>query len=162
MIRVLTQRNQAHASEGYSALLASRPALAEELTIQTAISFVRATGARLHVLHVSSAAGVELIRRAKAEGLPVTAETAPHYLFLSADDYDRIGPMIKVYPVVKEEKDRQALWRGLEDGTLDFVASDHAPHTLEEKGAACSRARPVCAVSRACCHCCLAKSPRDI
>lgn len=133
LIRVLTQRNQAHASEGYSALLASRPALAEELTIQTAISFVRATGARLHVLHVSSAAGVELIRRAKAEGLPVTAETAPHYLFLSADDYDRIGPMIKVYPVVKEEKDRQALWRGLEDGTLDFVASDHAPHTLEEK-----------------------------
>ena len=133
LIHTLTARNAQAGGTDYRALLASRPALAEELTVQTALSFSRATGARLHILHVTSARGVELIRRAKTEGVPVTAETCPQYLFLSADDYDKVGSMMKVYPVVKEESDRQALWKGLLDGTLDFVASDHAPHTIAEK-----------------------------
>ena len=133
LIHTLTQRNTAGNSQDYRALMASRPALAEVLTIQTALAFARDTGAHLHVLHVTSKEGVELIRRAKADGVPVTAETCPHYLMLSADDYDRVGPMIKVYPVIKEKSDQLALWEGLKDGTLDFVASDHAPHRIREK-----------------------------
>lgn len=133
LIHVLTKRNAMSGGTDYRALLASRPALAEVLTIQTALAFARDTGAHLHILHVTSGDGVALIRRAKAEGVPVTAETCPHYLLLSADDYERVGPMIKVYPVIKEESDRLALWQGLMDGTLDFVASDHAPHCISEK-----------------------------
>ena len=133
LIHMLTERNRQAGGSDYRALMDSRPALAEVLTIQTALAFAKDTGAHLHILHVSSAQGVELIRRAKADGVPVTAETCPHFLFLSADDYDRVGPMIKVYPVIKEESDRLALWAGLKDGTLDFVASDHAPHTVAEK-----------------------------
>ena len=133
LIHVLTKRNEASGRKDYQALLSSRPALAEVLTVQTALAFSKATGARLHVLHVTSKEGVELIRRAKADGVPVTAETCPQYLMLSADDYDRVGPMIKVYPVIKEKKDQLALWQGLKDGTLDFIASDHAPHLISEK-----------------------------
>ncbi|MFA6850077.1 MAG: allantoinase AllB [Selenomonadaceae bacterium] len=133
LIHTLTERVAASGRDDYPALMEARPALAEILTVQTALAYSRATGARLHILHVTARETVELIRRAKKEGIPVTAETCPHYLFLSADDYDRIGPMIKVYPVIKEEKDRVALWEGLLDGTLDFVASDHAPHKIEEK-----------------------------
>lgn len=133
LINMLTQRVKASGRKDYRALVETRPALAEVLTVQTALAFARDTGAHLHILHVTSAEAVELIRQAKADGVPVTAETCPQYLFLSADDYDRIGPMIKVYPVVKEEKDRLALWQGLLDGTLDFVASDHAPHLIKEK-----------------------------
>lgn len=133
LIRVLTKRTLASGRRDYQALLEARPALAEVLTIQTALAFAEDTGAHLHVLHVSSEAGVELIRQGKAKGIPVTAETCPHYLFLSDEDYERVGSAIKVYPVIKKESDRQALWQGLMDGTLDFVASDHAPHSIAEK-----------------------------
>lgn len=136
LIHRLTEELKARGDIGdddYEAFLATRPALAEELTVATAISMARDTGAHLHILHVTSARGVELIRRAKAEGVHITAETAPHYLFLSAEDYPEIGPLMKVYPLIKNKADQAALWAGLLDGTLDFVASDHAPHRLEEK-----------------------------
>jgi len=133
LIHTLTNRIKKSGRTDYRALLETRPALAEVLTIQTALTFAKATGARLHVLHVTSAAGVDLIRNAKKTGVHVTAETCPQYLFLTADDFERVGPMIKVYPVIKEESDRQALWQGLLDGTLNFVASDHAPHLISEK-----------------------------
>lgn len=133
LIHRLTKEVMQTGRRDYRALLDSRPALAEVLTVGTAIAMAAHTGARLHVLHVTSKEGVELIRQAKAKGLPVTAETCPQYLFLSADDYERLGPVMKVYPPVKEKEDQQALWQGLLDGTIDFVASDHAPHRIEEK-----------------------------
>src|SRR5699024_3084115 len=91
------------------------------------------TGAKLHILHVSTAEGVDLIRRAQDEGYPITAETCPHYLFLTDKDYAEIGPSMKVYPLIKRQKDQDRLWEGILDGTLSFVCSDHAPHTAKEK-----------------------------
>ena len=135
LIRRLTEEldTSKTADDDYAAFLSTRPSLAEELTVATAISMARDTGAHLHILHMTSRRGVELVRRAKAEGVSVTAETAPHYLFLSAEDFPAVGPMMKVYPLIKSKDDQAALWAGLLDGTLDFVASDHAPHRIEEK-----------------------------
>jgi len=73
------------------------------------------------------------VRAAKREGLPITAETIPSFLFLDADDYAQLGTVIKIHPAVKYHEDQQALWEGLRDGSLDCVATDHAPHTREEK-----------------------------
>lgn len=133
LIQTLTKRLQQSGRTDYEALIDSRPALAEALTIQTAALLAQATNARLHILHVTSKLGVEAIREAKAKGIQITGETCPHYLFLSAKDYEKIGPMMKVYPVIKHEEDRLALWESLFDGTLDFIASDHAPHIVSEK-----------------------------
>ncbi len=116
-----------------AAHLASRPAEVEALALEQAFDLVRASGARLHVHHLSSAKGLELVRAAKREGLPVTAETIPPFLFLDSRDYGRLGTAMKIYPPVKEPADREALWEGLLDGSIDCVATDHAPHTAEEK-----------------------------
>ncbi len=133
LINHLTKRLERSANNDYDTFLASRPNLAEELTIQTGIAMAKQTGARLHILHVSTAEGVELIREAQREGYPITAETCPHYLFLSNEDYTKIGPVMKVYPLVKFKKDQDAIWDGIKDGTISFVCSDHAPHTADEK-----------------------------
>jgi allantoinase len=133
LIKHLTVKMQKEGKSDYETLLASRPNLAEVLTIQTAISFAKVTGARLHILHVSTAEGVELIRQAQEDGLTITAETCPHYLFLTNEDYAKIGPSMKIYPLVKRKKDQEKLWEGISNGVLSFVCSDHAPHTEEEK-----------------------------
>jgi allantoinase len=129
----LSKKVEASGRRDYEALLAGRPNLAEETTIQTGIAFARKTGARLHILHITTAEGVQRVRQAQKEGLPVTAETCPHYLFLSNEDFDRVGPTMKVYPPVKYKKDQEAIWQGLDDGVVSIVCSDHAPHTAEEK-----------------------------
>lgn len=87
----------------------------------------------LHVLHVGVGDGVEHLRRAKADGVDVTAETCTHYLTLTDRDARRCGAVMKTYPLIRTAADRQAVWQGLADGTLDWVCSDHAPHTCEEK-----------------------------
>lgn len=133
IIQHLTRRVEESGRRDYEALIEGRPSLAEETTVQTGIAFAKKTGARLHILHVSTGEAIEAIQQAQAQGYPVTAETCPHYLFLSNEDYDRIGPAMKVYPVVKYKKDQAALWNGLEDGVVSVVCSDHAPHTEEEK-----------------------------
>ena len=133
LIQTLTKRLQQSGKKDYEALIQSRPALAEALTIQTASLLAKATGARLHILHLTSKMGMEAVAQAKANGVNITAETCPQYLFLSAKDYDSVGPMMKVYPVIKHEEDRLALWQGLKNGTIDFIASDHAPHIISEK-----------------------------
>lgn len=133
LISMLTKRVRESGRDDYAALLEARPDLAEGLTVQTAIAFSKATGAHLHVLHITSRMGVDMVRRAQKDGVPVTAETCTHYLFLSDKDYDKIGPGMKVYPPIKHETDRLALWEGLMDGTIDHVSSDHAPHSLKEK-----------------------------
>jgi len=96
------------------------------------IELVRQTGCGYHVCHISTSQSVDLIRRARAEGLDVTCETAPHYLLLTEDDLQDEG-RFKMNPPVREKADREALLQGLADGTIDMIATDHAPHSAEEK-----------------------------
>lgn len=117
----------------YDAAVAARPSLAEELTIQTGISFAKELGTNLHVLHISSKEGIELVEKAQKQGLNVTGETCPHFLYLTNEDFEEIGNMMKVYPLVKFKEDKERLWKALTDGTLSLICSDHAPHTEEEK-----------------------------
>lgn len=117
----------------YDNAVEKRPSLAEELTIQTGISFAKELGTKFHVLHISSKEGVELVENARKNGLNVTGETCPHYLFLTNQDFKHIGNNMKVYPLVKYKEDKERLWKGIREGTLSLVCSDHAPHTEDEK-----------------------------
>ena len=96
------------------------------------LELVRETGCAYHVCHISTKESVSLIRRAKAEGLNVSCETAPHYLLLNDSMLQEDG-RFKMNPPIRSEEDRQALLEGLRDGTIDMIATDHAPHTAEEK-----------------------------
>lgn len=133
LIQMLTNRVEERGGRTYEDLLEGRPNLAEVLTVQTGIEMAKATGVRYHVLHVSSGESVEKVRQAQEAGYPVTVETCPHYLFLSNEDYEKVGPHMKVYPPVKYKKDQLAIWEGISDGTISHVCSDHAPHTEAEK-----------------------------
>lgn len=126
----------AHAYGGgprYADFVASRPDEAELDAIQAVIDGVRATGCRSHILHLSSAAALPLIAAAKAEGLPISAETCPHYLVFSADEIADGGTRFKCCPPIRDAANRDALWAGLEAGTIDLIASDHSPSTAELK-----------------------------
>lgn len=96
------------------------------------IDLVRRTGCAYHICHVSTKETVELVREAKEEGLPVTCETAPHYLVLDKDNISDEG-RFKMNPPIRGKKDRNALIEGIQDGTIDVIATDHAPHSKEEK-----------------------------
>lgn len=109
------------------------PAAAEEVMVYRDICLARLTGARLHLAHVSTAGSVALIREAKAAGLPVTAETAPHYFTLTEEAVLGFDTNAKVNPPLRSEEDRAAIIEGLADGTLDAIATDHAPHSVLEK-----------------------------
>jgi dihydroorotase len=109
------------------------PAVAEEAIIARDVLLAEHVGARLHICHVSTAGSVEIIRRAKARGINVTAEVTPHHLLLTdalAETYD---PIYKVNPPLRTDEDVQALRVALADGTIDIVATDHAPHPREAK-----------------------------
>ncbi|SDI55794.1 allantoinase AllB [Natribacillus halophilus] len=119
--------------DSYQALLASRPGVAEQLTVETGLTLAKAAGVHFHVLHVSAAESVAAVRRAKAAGQRVSVETCPHYLFLNEEDYETVGKDMKIFPLVKTAADQKAIWEGVNDGTITVVCSDHAPHTEEEK-----------------------------
>jgi len=108
------------------------PSESEWKPIERDLRLVKETGCRYHVCHVSCKESVELIRRAKAEGLDVTCETGPHYLLMSQDDLKDEG-RFKMNPPLRDAADRDALVEGLLDGTIDMIATDHAPHSAEEK-----------------------------
>ncbi len=133
IIKAATARLRAQGRTDPGAHALARPALAEAESIHRMILFAGATGARLHIFHMSARQGVELVRRGKNDGIKVTSETCPHYLTLTADDMPRVGPASKINPPLRGAEDIEALWDGLRDGTVDFVVTDHAPHTLEEK-----------------------------
>jgi len=109
------------------------PAIAEELMLHRDIELVRLTGAPMHFLHLSTRGSVELVRRAKADGLPVTAEVAPHHLALTDELLRGFDPVFKVNPPLRTADDIAALRAGLLDGTIDAVATDHAPHAHHTK-----------------------------
>jgi dihydroorotase len=113
--------------------LAGIPNAAESVTVMRDIALCELTGARLHIAHVSTRESVEAIRAAKRRGAPVTAETAPHYFSLTDAAVGEYDTHAKMNPPLRSEQDRQAIREALADGTLDAIATDHAPHAPEEK-----------------------------
>ncbi len=109
------------------------PALAEELMVHRDIELSRLTGAPIHLLHLSTAVSVDLVRRAKAGGVSVTAEVAPHHLCLTDERLRGFDPLFKVSPPLRTKSDIEALIEGVVDGTIDAIATDHAPHTADAK-----------------------------
>jgi dihydroorotase len=122
-----------HPIETYDDLLFARPAIAEATSIAVGAQFARATGCRFHVVHMASAEGADVVRQARASGVPITAETCPQYLTLTDQDAEALGPAIKVYPPVRTKADQDTLWAAVRNGTISSVGSDHAPHLIEEK-----------------------------
>ncbi len=121
--------------ETYADLLAARPAEAEAVAIAAAAEIAGASGVRLHIAHLSSAPGLAAAKEAIRAGAPLTLETCPQYLWLCDEDFDRVGTAMKVFPPVRTAGDRDALVEGLAQGTIGIVATDHAPHSDEEKAA---------------------------
>jgi allantoinase len=111
----------------------SRPAEAESEAISRAVAFAAETGCRLHVVHVSTARGAEIISVARARGVDVSGETCPHYLLYVEDDLERLGGLGKCAPPFRTASDRDGLWTHLSEGRLAMVVSDHSPSTLELK-----------------------------
>ena len=109
------------------------PAITESLAVARELEIVRSINGRYHFAHISSKRSVELIREAKKEGLNVTAETAPHYFSLTEDDIIDYDARYKVNPPLRTKEDLNAVIQGLQDGTIDVIATDHAPHTVHEK-----------------------------
>ncbi|MEM9515063.1 MAG: dihydroorotase [Actinomycetota bacterium] len=133
-VEPLTQGAVMHEGECCSRLgLPGWPALAEELMVHRDIELSRLTGAPIHLLHLSTEGSVELVRTAKADGLAVTAEATPHHISLTDERLASYQALYKVNPPLRTMADVEAVRRGLIDGTIDAVATDHAPHTPESK-----------------------------
>jgi len=115
-----------HDPEVYSQ---ARPAAAEAESIEKALAWTN----RLHICHLSSAQGLERVRKARKSGRKVTSEVTPHHLLLNTKDYKKQGSYLKMNPPLRSQADNDALWQGLRSGTIDILASDHAPHLPEEK-----------------------------
>jgi dihydroorotase len=139
----LVEGGQMHEGAHSAAMgLAGRPAEAEDVIVARDIAMARMTGGRLHLCHLSSARSVESVRRAKAEGVRVTAEVTPHHLVFTDDDLVTYDTNFKVHPPLRTAEDRDALRVGVADGTIDAIATDHAPHAVEEKEAEFDRSPP--------------------
>ncbi|GAA3334949.1 allantoinase AllB [Amorphoplanes nipponensis] len=123
----------AASSPAYADFLASRPPDAEHAAVATAIAAARATGRRVHILHLSAATALPLIERARADGLPVTAETCPHYLTLDAAHIPAGATEFKCCPPIRDAANADRLWAALADGLISCVVSDHSPCTPELK-----------------------------
>jgi allantoinase len=117
----------------YATYLHSRPNAAEDAAIELLLRVCRDTGARIHVVHLSSASALEILRRAKSERLPLSAETTPHYLHFEAESVPRGRTEFKCAPPIREQANREQLWRGLSDWLIELVVSDHSPCTPELK-----------------------------
>ncbi|HEY8702550.1 MAG TPA: allantoinase AllB [Arthrobacter sp.] len=117
----------------YSAFLASRPRGAENKAVAEVIERARRTGARAHILHLSSSDALPMIAAAKRDGVRLTVETCPHYLTLTAEEIPDGATAYKCCPPIREASNRELLWEGLQNGTIDCVVSDHSPSTLDLK-----------------------------
>jgi dihydroorotase len=132
----LAEGGQMHEGPTSSSLgLAGQPREAEEVVVARDLAVARLTGGRLHLCHLSSAGSVEMVRRAKAEGLRVTAEVTPHHLVFTEEDLLTYDTNMKMNPPLRAGRDRGELRAALADGTIDAIATDHAPHAVEEKEA---------------------------
>ncbi len=120
-------------SRRYRDFLASRPDESEVSAIRTVIEATREYGTRAHILHLSSAKALGLIADARAEGLPLSVETCPHYLVFDVDHLPDGAAEFKCCPPIRDQGNQDALWEGLRDGLIDCIVSDHSPSTVEEK-----------------------------
>ncbi len=122
--------------EGYitgKAHAVSRPVLAEVQSVERVLRFAKETGAKIEIAHVSTPQAMELIKQARLEGVKVYAETCPHYLFLNEEDLEKHGPFAKCNPPLRSQELVDRLWDYVNDGTVDYIGSDHSPFLLEEK-----------------------------
>lgn len=126
-VRGLTDRIQSRGGNCPADYAAARPAAAEVAAVARIIEAARASGARIHIVHLAAGEAVDLVSAARLEGLPVSAETCPHYLEFTNVDFQRLGSVLKTAPVVKSEQDRDRLWQGIASRELSFVTTDHAP-----------------------------------
>ena len=113
--------------------LQGSPAIAEEVVVARDLLLAKFTGARLHLCHISTKGAVDLIREAKRDGVRITCETCPHYFYFNDEALESFDANYKVNPPIRSEADRQAIIEGLKDGTIDCIATDHAPHCRAEK-----------------------------
>ena len=127
------QRSTKPSSRDYSEFLASRPKGAENVAIAELIEEARRTKARVHVLHLSSGDSLSLIKSAREDGINITVETCPHYLSLTAEEIADGATQYKCCPPIREKKNQEELWRGLTDGIIDQIVSDHSPCTADLK-----------------------------
>jgi allantoinase len=127
------QLREAPASRRYPDFVASRPPEAENRAVATVLDAAARTGARVHILHLSSASALPLVAAARRDGVRVTAETCPHYLTLAEEEVPDGATEFKCCPPIRDAANRDALWAGLRDGVLDIVVSDHSPCTPELK-----------------------------
>lgn len=124
--------------EGYHSLklgIPGIPSASEASCIAREIELIRQTKGKIHFAHISTKEAVELIRRAKSESLKISCETTPHHLILTDEDIQDFNPNKKINPPLRSKDDQEALIKGVLDGTIDTLATDHAPHTIEEKSA---------------------------
>jgi allantoinase len=119
----------------YAEMLEIRSDTAEAVSIAVAAELSASSRCRFHVVHTASARGIRVVRRAQADGVWLSAETCPHYLALTAQDYPALGVSMKVFPPIRSQADQAALWQAVADGTIASLGSDHAPHTRSEKAA---------------------------
>ena len=119
--------------QDYASYLHSRPNAAEDEAIAMLVRVCAETGARIHVVHLSSASALQLLQNARARRLPITAETTPHYLHFEAESIPHAHTEFKCAPPIRERENREQLWRGLASGLIDVVVSDHSPCTPELK-----------------------------
>lgn len=133
IIEYYTKKLKAEGRTDPVAHVEARPNIAEAECIARAIMFAEQTGCKLHIYHMSSKEGVDLVGAAKARGVDVSAETGPHYLLLDYTHMHKVGSMLKMNPPVRALADQKRLREGLLDGTVEAIATDHSPHTLEEK-----------------------------
>ena len=120
--------------------LEGRPAIAEELVIMRDAMLAEETQAAVHVCHISTAKSVDIIRRMKKKGVAITCETCPQYFTITEDEILNKGALARVNPPLRTEKDMKGILAGLKDGTIDVIATDHAPHSVEEKSREVSKA----------------------
>ena len=120
-------------TDDYSTFLASRPRSWENDAVDLMIELSERHRCRVHIVHLSSSDALDALAAARARGVPITAETCPHYLTLRSEEIGRGRTLFKCCPPIREEKNRERLWRGLQDGTIDFIVSDHSPCTTDLK-----------------------------
>jgi len=131
----LAKKLESEGKKDLPAYLEARPAIAESEGISRAAMLADAAGARIHICHVCAREGVEVVRSAKQKGQQLTAETCPHYVTFTADQVNKYGAYAKINPPIRTATDQVELWKGLNDGTIDIVTSDHGPFTKDWKEA---------------------------
>ena len=126
-------KSDSNAAADYQTFLTSRPAAAENEAIELMIHLSEEFSTRVHIVHLSSAEAIPMLRKAQAAGVRITAETCPHYLHFAAEEVPAGATEFKCCPPIRERDNREALWQGLADGTIDFIVSDHSPCPGEMK-----------------------------